>query len=99
MYKRKQKFEGSVSESFFLWGPRQTGKSTLLKVLYPDSLWFDLLLTDVFERFQRNPSQLREIIMATQPVKPVVIDEIQKIYRPCSTKVTGLLETTKSDLF
>jgi predicted AAA+ superfamily ATPase len=74
-----QKFEGSVSESFFLWGPRQTGKSTLLKVLYPDSLWFDLLLTDVFERFQRNPSQLREIIMATQPVKPVVIDEIQKI--------------------
>ena len=79
MYKRKQKFEGSVSESFFLWGPRQTGKSTLLKALYPDSLWFDLLLTDVFERFQRNPSQLREIIMATQPVKPVVIDEIQKI--------------------
>lgn len=79
MYKRKQKFEGSVSESFFLWGPRQTGKSTLLKALYPDSLWFDLLLTDVFERFQRNPSQLREIIMATQPAKPVVIDEIQKI--------------------
>ena len=79
MYKRKQKFEGSVSESFFLWGPRQTGKSTLLKALYPDSLWFDLLLTDVFERFHRNPSQLREIIMATQPVKPVVIDEIQKM--------------------
>jgi uncharacterized protein len=79
MYKRKQIFEGSAGESFFLWGPRQTGKSTLLKALYPDSLWFDLLLTDVFERFQRNPSQLREIIMATQPVKPVVIDEIQKI--------------------
>jgi predicted AAA+ superfamily ATPase len=79
MYNRKQEFEGSSNESFFLWGPRQTGKSTLLKVLYPDSLWFDLLLTDVFERFQRNPSQLREIVMATQPVKPVVIDEIQKI--------------------
>lgn len=79
MYLRRQQFEGSAGESFFLWGARQTGKSTLLRKLYPDSLWFDLLLTDVFERFQRNPSQLREIIMASQPVEPVVIDEIQKI--------------------
>lgn len=79
MYLRRQQFEDSAGESFFLWGARQTGKSTLLKKLYPDSLWFDLLLNDVFERFQRNPSQLREIIMAAQPTEPVVIDEIQKI--------------------
>jgi len=79
MYLRIQQFEDSVGESFFLWGARQTGKSTLLKKLYPDSIWFDLLHNDVFERFQRNPSQLREIIMASQPEKPVVIDEIQKI--------------------
>lgn len=71
--------EGSAGESFFLWGARQTGKSTLLKKLYSGSLWFDLLLNDVFERFQRNPSQLREIILAAQPAEPVVIDEIQKI--------------------
>ena len=79
MYLRRQQFEGSAGESFFLWGARQTGKSTLLKKLYPDSIWFDLLHSDVFERLQRNPSQLREIIMAAQPKKPVVIDEIQKI--------------------
>ena len=79
MYIRKQTFEGSAGESFFLWGARQTGKSTLLKKLFPRSLWFDLLQTDVFERFQRNPAQLREVIMATQPSEPVVIDEIQKI--------------------
>lgn len=30
MYQRKQTFEGSKNESFFLWGARQTGKSTLL---------------------------------------------------------------------
>jgi uncharacterized protein len=77
MYKRKQVFE--ENESFFLWGARQTGKSTLLKALYPESLWFDLLLTDVFERLHRFPSQLREIITASQPKSPVVIDEIQKI--------------------
>ncbi|MFC2086589.1 hypothetical protein ACFLSA_00280 [Bacteroidota bacterium] len=49
MFIRKQNFEGSDNESLFLWGARQTGKSTLLKSLYPKSLWFDLLLSDVFE--------------------------------------------------
>src|ERR1035437_9216667 len=79
MYLRKQIFEGSGKESLFLWGARQTGKSTLLKTMFPDSLWFDLLQSDVFERLQKNPSQLREIILAALPDKPVVIDEIQKI--------------------
>lgn len=79
MIQRKQIFEGSDNESFFVWGARQTGKSTLLKTLYPGSLWFDLLQTDVFMRLHRNPSQLREIIIAAKPTAPVVIDEIQKI--------------------
>ncbi len=79
MYIRKQRLEGSINESLFLWGARQTGKSTLLKELFPDALWFDLLLSDVFERLHKSPSQLREIILATQPGMPVVIDEIQKI--------------------
>ncbi|MCF8307787.1 MAG: hypothetical protein K9I68_02125 [Bacteroidales bacterium] len=49
MYLRKQDFRSAGNESLFLWGHRQTGKSTLLKALYPNSLWFDLLLSDVFE--------------------------------------------------
>lgn len=79
MYIRRQIFEGAGNESLFLWGARQTGKSTLLKELFSDSIWFDLLLSDVFERLQRNPSQLREIIIATGNQKPVVIDEVQRI--------------------
>lgn len=79
MYIRKQIFEGAGNESLFLWGARQTGKSTLLKAMFPDSIWFDLLLNDVFERLQKNPAQLREIVLASQSEKPVVIDEIQKI--------------------
>jgi len=79
MYIRRQTFVGASKESLFLWGARQTGKSTLLKKLFPDSLWFDLLQTDIFERFQRKPSLLREIITATKPDNPVIIDEIQKI--------------------
>ncbi|RLD56447.1 MAG: AAA family ATPase [Bacteroidetes bacterium] len=79
MYIRKQVFEGSVNESMFFWGARQTGKSTLLKSLYPDSLYFDLLLSDVFERLQRNPSLLREITLASKQSMPVIIDEVQRI--------------------
>ncbi len=79
MYIRKQIFQGSINESLFLWGARQTGKSTLLKEIFPDSLWFDLLQTDVFERLVRNPAQLREIVLADARKTPVVIDEIQRI--------------------
>ena len=79
MYIRRQIFNGSGNDSLFLWGPRQTGKSTLLKELFADSLWFDLLQTDVFERLKRNPTQLREIILADSRKTRVVIDEIQRI--------------------
>lgn len=79
MYVRKQIFEGLGKESAFLWGARQTGKSTLLKHLYPDALYFDLLLNSQYERFQRNTSLLREIIESEAPVMPVIIDEIQRI--------------------
>ena len=79
MYKRSQILEGSGNESVFLWGARQTGKSTLLKVLFPEALWFDLLLNEVFERFNRRPELLREILMAEKEQQIVVIDEIQRI--------------------
>jgi len=79
MFIRKQKFAGSEGESLFLWGARQTGKSTLLKMEYPRALLFDLLLSDVFERLQRNPSLLRETVLAHATNDPVIIDEIQRI--------------------
>ncbi|MDX9907628.1 MAG: AAA family ATPase [Bacteroidales bacterium] len=79
MYIRKQIFEGLGKESAFLWGARQTGKSTLLKSLYPGALYFDLLLGNEFERFQRNPSLLREITGAANIQGPVIVDEIQRI--------------------
>ncbi|TNE70789.1 ATP-binding protein, partial [bacterium] len=64
---------------FFLWGARQTGKSTLLKSLYPDALWFDLLLADNYERLLRQPTYLRETVQANPHIKYVVVDEIQRI--------------------
>ena len=97
MYFRKQTFQGSENDSLFLWGARQTGKSTLLKEMFPDSLWFDLLQTDVFERLRRNPAQLREIVLADDRKKPVVIDEIQRIPELLN-EVHWLIENNKSRL-
>ena len=45
MYKRRQIFEGSGSESIFFWGARQTGKSTLLKQLFPEALFLAVTRT------------------------------------------------------
>jgi predicted AAA+ superfamily ATPase len=66
--------------SFFLWGPRQIGKSSLLKKLFPNALYIDLLLSENFIEYSTYPSKLREKIIALK-TKPalVIIDEIQKI--------------------
>lgn len=79
MYKRLQTFPGPKDESAFLWGARQTGKSTLLKILYPHAPYFDLLLSDVFNRFLANPSLLRETLEADPGSSPVIVDEIQRL--------------------
>ncbi|MCI0623235.1 MAG: DUF4143 domain-containing protein [Acidobacteria bacterium] len=67
------------TESFFLWGPRQTGKSSLLRLSYPEAVWIDLLNTDVFIRYSQSPKLLREELLAAPPGQLVVLDEIQKV--------------------
>ena len=79
MYSRKQQFLGSERESIFFWGARQTGKSTLMKALFPNALWFDLLLSGEYKRLTGNPEILRETVLANQNTTPVIIDEIQRI--------------------
>ncbi len=63
----------------FLFGPRQTGKSYWLKKKFPQSLYYDLLKSDLFFKLHRSPHLLREELLAQKITKPVVIDEIQKI--------------------
>jgi predicted AAA+ superfamily ATPase len=66
-------------ETFFLWGPRQTGKTTLLRASYPDAFWVDLLKADEYRRYLERPETLREELAALADPGQVVIDEVQKI--------------------
>lgn len=77
-YKRLLALPPKPTRSFFLWGPRQTGKTTLLKDLYPEARRLDLLKTDELIRYLRTPSLLREEAAALPPETLIVIDEIQK---------------------
>lgn len=38
-------------ETFFLWGPRQSGKTSLLRAHYNGEVWIDLLKADEFRRY------------------------------------------------
>ena len=69
-------------QSTFLWGPRKTGKTTYLKTKFPNSLVYDFLQTDLFLEFSKQPSLLREQLLAKDNkllTYPVILDEVQKI--------------------
>jgi uncharacterized protein len=94
MFTRRINLANTDGYSFFLWGPRQTGKSTLLKSVYQNALNFNLLDSDIFSRFLTRPAQMREEILAYFELNPtvskfIVIDEIQKI--PALTDEVHLL--------
>lgn len=73
------RFLKAEKQSFFLLGPRGTGKSTFIKNTYPDALYVDLLLPDVFRNYTARPERLLEAVHAQKNKKAVVIDEIQKV--------------------
>jgi uncharacterized protein len=79
MYERKLDLGRSKGLSVFLWGARQTGKTTFLKKTYSDSLYIDLLLSQEFRRYLDSPEQFRQRCIASHQNKPVIVDEIQKL--------------------
>ncbi len=81
MFQRSLRLPPSGKESFFLWGPRQTGKTTLLRERYLDCRWLDLLKSDEYVYYSARPERLRQEIEADgpQPDKQIVIDEVQRV--------------------
>lgn len=67
------------TESFFLWGPRQVGKSSLLAEIYPKARIIDLLLTEEYLRYLERPGLLRDELREAPTGTLTIIDEIQKV--------------------
>ncbi len=69
--------------SFFLFGPRQTGKSTLIRRRWGDGVWaVDLLRGEEFLKYAREPAQFRREAQAKlkrDRIRVIFIDEIQKV--------------------
>ena len=80
-YKRTLRIDLPPRQSVFLWGPRKTGKSTLLRKQFPQSARFDLLETRLMLEWTRAPWRLPEQVGALDPAAraaPIIIDEVQK---------------------
>lgn len=67
-------------KSFFLLGPRQTGKTTLVTKIFKEIPHLEYNLMDPLQRikFERNPSLVKEEILAAKE-RHIFIDEVQKI--------------------
>lgn len=80
------------SKSFFLFGPRGTGKSSWAKkILSAGCSYIDLLESDTFFSLSADPSRLRSLVRKS-PI--IVIDEVQKV-PPLLDEVHRLIESEK----
>lgn len=76
MYSRL--IEPPKDKSFFLFGPRGTGKTTWVKLKFKDALYLDLLEAELFNDLLANPQRLENLI--PKNFKDwIIIDEVQRI--------------------
>jgi predicted AAA+ superfamily ATPase len=78
MYSRFLKSPLEQNMSFFLFGPRGTGKTTWLKAHCPDNLYIDLLESDLYTELLARPGRLENLI-PPEYQDWIIIDEIQKV--------------------
>jgi predicted AAA+ superfamily ATPase len=92
------RFFKEPSYSFFLFGPRGTGKSTLIHSLYKEAIWVDLLKPDILRSYLAYPERLEELIEGQPHISTIVIDEIQKA-PGLLTVIHSLIESKKNKRF
>jgi len=69
----------SPRQSFFIFGPRGSGKSTWLRNTFPDAHYIDLLSEKTYQRLLASPGLFADELRAVDPDKWVIIDEIQRL--------------------
>jgi len=92
--KKLERFFKVPDQSFFLLGPRGTGKSTLIKDIFKEAVYLDFLLPDVFRSFSARPERLKEVVFGNRDKQVFVLDEVQKVPELLSV-VHSLLEEKK----
>lgn len=65
--------------SFFLLGPRGTGKTTWLRARFPEARWFNLLQEREWSRLTRDHERFRQEVEALPDGTWVVVDEVQRL--------------------
>ena len=78
MYPRKLADPPGDGQSFFLFGPRGTGKTTWLKERFPSALYLDLLDHALYLDLLTRPDRLRELIPPRHD-EWIVLDEVQRV--------------------
>lgn len=66
-------------KSHFLFGPRATGKTTLVEDQLPGHPVYDLLDSEIFTTLVRRPKALSEFVQSREKEKWIIVDEIQKL--------------------
>lgn len=79
MLPRILNLSNEIDSSIFLFGARQTGKSTILRQQFPNAIYIDLLDSSIKERFRRNPTLLYEMLNGKPEGTLVIIDEIPEV--------------------
>ena len=79
MIERIYHIDSALDDSIFLFGARQTGKSTFLRQKFPNSIYIDLLDTTLKGRFKRCPTLLYEMLSDKEEETLVIIDEIPEV--------------------
>lgn len=79
MISRILQLSKELEDSIFLFGARQTGKSTALRQQFPKEIYIDLLDSDVRNRLERRPALLYEMLKDKGEGTIVIIDEIPEV--------------------
>src|SRR5438067_13671054 len=75
----QRRFFSAPRQSFFLFGPRGTGKSTWLRQAMPDALFLDLLQPDLARDLAARPERLRDLVRGHPNRSTVVVGEVQRV--------------------